>query len=103
MLTRPHRQVLATLALLLGSVFPTGYIAVTAWRVNRPGHIRDVEVEVGRQLGLRVTLEGVGYPRPGEEVYRGATLRQEEPGRSASRLTELARAEVVRLRRSERA
>src|SRR5437763_1831091 len=102
MLTRPHRQVLATMALLLFTVAPTGSVALTAWRLNRPGHARDVEVEISRQLGVRATLEGVRYPRPGEVVYRGVTLRQEEPGRDASRLTEIARAEVVRFRQAER-
>src|SRR6266568_4787753 len=100
-LTRPHRQVLATLGLLAFTVLPTGYIASTAWRINRPGHVRDVEIEVGRQLGLLVTMEGVRYPRPGEVIYRGVTLRQED-GRKQSRLTEIARAEVVRLRHDDR-
>ena len=53
-------------------------------------------VELGRQLGLQVTLEAVRYPRPGEVVYRGIVLRQEEP--RGKGLTEIARAELVRLR-----
>jgi hypothetical protein len=101
-LTRPHRQVLATLALFAFTVAPTGFVAWTAWRVNRPEHVRGVELELGRQLGVAVTLEGVRYPRPGEVVYRGITLRQEEAGRDAARLTEVARADVARLRTGER-
>src|SRR5690242_6671484 len=100
-LTRPQRQVLATLGLLAFSVAPTGYVAFVAWRVNRPGHVRDVEVELGRQFGVRVTLESVRYPRPGEVVLRGVCIRQEEPGRTESRLTEIARADSAWLRKGE--
>src|SRR3954453_7345913 len=78
-LTRPFRQALATLALVVLTVVPTGFVAVMAWRINRPGHVRDVEIELGRQIGLQVPLEDFRYPRPGEVVYRGIVLRQEEP------------------------
>ncbi|HEX8202155.1 MAG TPA: hypothetical protein VF590_16890 [Isosphaeraceae bacterium] len=99
-ITRPRRQALATLALLAVSVTPTAYVTQLAWKVNRPGHRRDVEVEIGRQLGLQVTLEGVRYPRPGEVVYRGAVLWQVEPRQK--RLAEIARAATVRVRRGDR-
>src|SRR4051812_46789582 len=88
-LTRPHRQAIATVALVAFTVAPTVYVAMTAIKVNRPGHVRDVEIEVGRQLGVQVTLEGVRYPRPGEVAYRGVVLRQQEPG--TKRLAEVAR------------
>jgi hypothetical protein len=42
----------------------------------------------------------VSYPRPGEVVYRGLVLRQEEPRRKG--LTEIARARWLRLRRGYR-
>src|SRR5690349_20729968 len=100
-LTRPLRQVLATAALVVCSVVPTGYVAMTAWRVNRPGHVRDVEIEVGRQLGLELRLDGVRYPRPGQVVYRGVVLRQVEPTRKKE-LTEIARAQELRLVRGSR-
>ena len=77
-LTRPFRQGLATAALLVFTVLPTVFVALHAWRIHRPGHIRDVEIELGRQLGLQVTLEAVRYPRPGELIYQGIVLRQEE-------------------------
>jgi hypothetical protein len=93
-LTRPVRQGVATAALFLLTVVPTALVGVHAWRINRPGHIRDVEIELGRQLGIQVTLEGVRYPRPGEIVYRGLVLRHEEP--RGKGLTEIARADVVR-------
>src|SRR5262249_49816189 len=102
MMTRPHRQVLATLALLLFAVAPTGYAGVMAWRLNRPGYVREVEAELGRQLGVAVSLEGVRYPRPGEVVFRGVTLRQEEAGGKQARLAEVARADVVWFRRGDR-
>ena len=97
-LTRPHRQALATLAMIAVTVVPTVYVGITAWRINRPGHIRDVEIEIGRSIGLQVTLESVRYPKPGEVVYVGMVLRQEEPRRGG--LSEIARAKAVRLRRS---
>ena len=65
-LTRPVRQMLATLVLFGLTVVPTGLVAAYAWRINRPGHVRDVEIELGRQLGLQVTLDAVRYPKPGE-------------------------------------
>ena len=99
-LTRPVRQGLATAMLLGLTVLPTVLVAVWAWRINRPGHIRDVEIELGRQLGLQVTLEGVRYPKPGEVIYDHIVLRQEEPRRKE--LTEIARAAQVRLVRNER-
>src|SRR4051794_12338850 len=77
--TRPHRQALATALILAATVVPTGYVALTAWRIGRPGHLRDVEAALGRGLGLRVALEGIRYPGPGEVEYRGVVLRQEEP------------------------
>jgi hypothetical protein len=96
--TRPVRQSLATVLLFALSFVPTGAVIAIAWRINRPGHVRDVEIELGRQLGLQVTLNEVRYPRPGEAVYRGIVLRQEEPRGKA--LAEVLRAEVVRLERS---
>ena len=99
-LTRPVRQGLATVLLVCFTVVPTALVALYAWRINRPGHIRDVEIELGRQLGLQVTLDGVRYPRPGEVIYQKIVLRQEEPRRKE--LTEIARAGRVRLVRSDR-
>jgi hypothetical protein len=93
-LTRPFRQGLATAALFVFTVVPTALVGIHAWRINRPSHIRDVEIELGRQLGIQVSLEGVRYPRPGEVVYRGIVLRHEEP--RGKGLTEIARADVVR-------
>jgi len=99
-LTRPQRQTLATIALFGLTVFPTGVVATIAWRINRPGHVRDVEIELGRQLGLQVTLDAVRYPKPGEVVYQGITLRQEEP--RSKGLIEIARADLARLQRADR-
>src|SRR5947209_1000384 len=98
-LTRPHRQILATLALLLFTVAPSGYVGLLAWRLNRPGHVRDVEVEVSRELGLPVTIGSVRYPRPGEALYRDVSLRLEE---GQSKLTQVAHADALRLVRDGR-
>ena len=99
-LNRPSRQGLAGLALFLLTVVPTIWTAATAWRINRPAHIRDVEIELGRQLGLHVTLRSVHYPRPGDVIYRGIVLRQTE-ARSGG-LAEIARADEVRLHKVDR-
>jgi hypothetical protein len=99
-LTRPMRQTLATFILVGLTVVPTALVATFAWRINQPGHVRDVEIELGRQLGLQVTLEAVRYPRPGEVVYQGIVLRQEEP--RGKGLVEIARADLARLQRSDR-
>ena len=98
--TRPFRQGLATLALVVLTVLPTAFVAAWAWRIHRPGHIRDVEIELGRQLGLQVTIDSVHYPRPGEVVFRGIVLRQEEP--RGGGLIEIARADVVKSVRGDR-
>lgn len=93
--TRPVRQALATFVMVALTIAPTAYVAALAWRINQPGHVRDVEIELGRQLGLQVTLEGVRYPRPGEVIYEGLVLRQDEPqGKS---MAEIARADAVRI------
>ena len=89
-LTRPVRQTLATLLLLGLTVVPTGLIGAFAWRINRPGHVRDVEIELGRQLGLQVTLEGVRYPKAGEVAYQGIVLRRKNRAARGS-LNSLAR------------
>lgn len=94
-LSRPARQGLATAALAILTVLPTGVTAFHAWRINRPGHVRDVEITLGRQLGLQVTLEAVTYPQPGEILYRGIVLRQEEP--RGKGLAEVARAKTLHL------
>lgn len=103
-LTRPHRQIAATLAVLAFLVAPTVYVGLTAWRIHQPGHRRAVEAELSRQLGLRVSLATVRYPRPGVVAYRGVVLGREEAGRAASGpdAAELARAGAVRIRRDGR-
>lgn len=94
-LSRPARQGLATAAMVALTMIPTAYTTFHAWRINRPGHVRDVEITLGRSLGLQVTLDAVTYPRPGEVLYRGIVLRQEEP--RGQGLAEVARAKSLRL------
>jgi len=97
-LTRPHRQAFATLVLAVFTIAPTIYVISLACKISRPGHLRDVEFELGRQLGLQVTLRSVTHPRPGEDVLRGVVFRQEEPrGKS---FFEVARADEVRIFRN---
>ncbi len=96
-LTRPQRHVVATIGLLLSTVAPTVYVGYVSWKINRPGHLRDVEVELGRELGLQVSLKEVRHPRPGEDVLRGVVFRHEEP--RGKTFAEVARAEAVRVHR----
>lgn len=99
-LTRVMRQALATFALVAFTMVPTSYVAYTAWRLNRPGHVRDVEIELRRRIGLQVTIDSIRYPRPGEVLYRGLVLRQAEP--RGKGLTEIARAHEARIVQSDR-
>ena len=95
-LTRRLRQTISTVLLLVLTVCPTAIVAAIAWRINQPGHIRDVEVELGRNIGMQVSLTSVSYPGPGEIVYRGVVVRGQEPrGKSFS---EIGRADAVRLK-----
>ena len=98
--TRPNRQAAASIALLVLTVIPTAYVAWTAWSIGRPGHRREVEVRMGRLLGLQATIQSVRYPQPGEVVYEGVVFRQEEP--RSKGLIEVARARFVRLRKGDR-
>jgi hypothetical protein len=94
------RQAIATVALVALTIVPSGVVVAIAWRINRPGHIRDVEIELSHQLGLQVSLQGVRYPRPTEVLYQGFVLRQEEPhGKS---FCEVARCDLARLEQADR-
>lgn len=99
-LSRPHRRVLATLVVVAGLMLPTLCVAGLAWHLRQPSHLRDAESEIGRRLGLQVSLEGVRYPRPGDVEYRGIVLKQPEP-RSRT-VAEVARASALRLHRGGR-
>ena len=98
-MTRPLRQTISTILLLVGTVFPTAIVATIAWRINQPGHVRDVEIELGRTLGMQVSLASVGYPGPGQVVYRGMILRGQEP--RGKGFAEIGRADSVRLNRAD--
>jgi hypothetical protein len=97
--TRPLRPAISTILLLLLTVLPTVLVAAIAWRINQPGHIRDVEVELGRVLGLQVNLASVDYPGPGQVVYRGMVVRGQEP--RGQGFAEIGRADTARLNRAD--
>jgi hypothetical protein len=101
-LTRPHRHIAATLALITFAMAPTVYVVWTAWRVKQPGHIREVEAELSRAIGLHVSLAGVRYPRPGTIVLSRVAIGQDEPPVKGREGRALATARVVRLRRDGR-
>lgn len=77
--SRPVRQTLATMVVIAGMILPTLATCWWAWSVNRPGHVREVEVRLSRALGMQIGLESVTYPRPGEIELTGVSFRQEEP------------------------
>ncbi|RLT09881.1 MAG: hypothetical protein DWI24_09330 [Planctomycetota bacterium] len=98
-ISRPHRQMAATAMVVVAMILPTFSTLWWAFTVNRPGHVRDVEVRLSRALGLQVGLEAVDYPRPGEIVLTGAIFRQEEPRGRVFR--EVARARQLTLKPKE--
>lgn len=100
--TRPHRQLVATLVLLVATVAPTVLIATISWRLNRPSHPREVAGEFSRQLGLIASIEAIRHLRPGEDELNGVVLRLEEPSakEAASPSRELASAARVVVTRS---
>ena len=96
-LTRLHRQALATLAVLVLFIAPTGYFAYWAWAVRRPEHLRRVEGELSAALGLAVALGRVSYPRPGEMRLDRVALRPADAPSAGSRPADLLWAESLRL------
>ena len=94
MLTRPRRQVLATLALVGFTIVPSLYVAYSAHRVRRPDHLREVEAEVGRRLGVLVKVTRASHPRPDVDQLEGVALRLDD-----ARNSEIARADSLRVTR----
>lgn len=99
-LTRPQRQTLATLAIVALTVAPTALVASKAWWIHQPGHVREVEAALSRQLGLAVEIASVRHPTPHEDQLDGLVLRLEEPGGHSPTLSEVLRAESARIVRS---
>jgi hypothetical protein len=99
-ISRPQRQVAATLALVAFTMAPTAYLTWMAVQVRRPSHLREVEAQVGRALGLSVLIEAVRYPRPGEVVLRGVRFSRPEP--RGPEYAEVANAKEVRFGRADR-
>jgi hypothetical protein len=69
------RRVLATFVLVIASICPVVVVAVSVWSLTRPGHLRDVEVEVSRLLEADVSIRSVRHPKPGVDDYRGVLVR----------------------------
>lgn len=97
--SRPVRQALATFVVVVTMILPTLATFWWAWSVNRPGHVREVEVRLSRTLGMQVGLESVIYPRPGEMELSGVVFRQEEPRGRVFR--EVARAKSLAIHEEE--
>ena len=95
-INRLYRQVFATVFVAVCLILPTIGTVWWAWTLNRPGHVRDVEVRLSQMLGMQVGLEAVRYPRPGEMVLLHPVFRQEEPRGKVFREVARARYMVVR-------
>lgn len=78
--SQTHRRVLATLALVAVSIVPAIVTVLLIWTQTRPGHVRDVEVELSRWLGAEVSIERVRHPRPNEDLLEGISLRPDSRG-----------------------
>ncbi len=94
MLTRPRRQLAATFALALGTIAPTIYIGISVHQLGRPSHLREVEAEIGRRLGVLVRVESARHPRPDVDMLQGVSLRLHDADDS-----EIARADTLRISR----
>lgn len=93
---QPRAQFLCRAGFVLLCLLPT--VAVAGWIVQRslPGffHSQQAEWELGlsRQLGLRVSLEKIEYPRPDTAEVTNVSFRDPESG---TLVASLARLEVV--------
>ena len=67
-LSRPGKQVLATIAVVVGCIAPTAWVAWSAWSYRQPSHRRAMELELSRRTGFDVSIGDVTYPRPAEIV-----------------------------------
>ena len=94
MLSRPRRQVAATVALALCTIAPTAYVAAKVRQLSRPSHLREVEAEIGRRLGVLVSVETAAHPRPDVDALTGVSLRLDDAGHA-----EIARADTLRIGR----
>ena len=66
-------------------------------RLDRPGHFREVEAEIGRRLGVLVEVASAAHPRPDVDVLRDVILRLDPDERS-----EFARADALTIVRDGR-
>ncbi len=94
MLNRPRRQVAATLALGVFSIAPTAYIAQRAHHLQRPAHLREVEAEFGRRLGVLASVSSASHPRPDVDLLKGVALRLDDAHHA-----QIARADEIRITR----
>ena len=95
MLTRPHRQVAATLALALFTIAPTVWVSRTVHALGRPGHVREVEIEIGHRLGVLAHIAAATHPRPDVDILSEVSLRQDDASNG-----QIARADAIRVVRS---
>lgn len=69
-LSRPGKQALATIAVVVSCIAPTAWVGWSAWSYRQPSHRRAMELELGRRTGFDVTIGDITYPRPSEIVLQ---------------------------------
>ena len=99
-LPRPARSIAVTLLLAITTIVPTIGVFAYIWKVNQPGHLREVETALGRLLGLHVTVSAVRHPKPDTDEFTGVILRREQAS-GGSRLVELVRVDRLTLEREK--
>ncbi len=79
------RRRVCQVTFLVVCLVPTA--VVLGWGIARalPGHAAAHAQQLRDELGLRVTIGGVSYPRPGAVLYHGLELLDPETGRSILR------------------
>ncbi len=87
------RRMICRTAFLAICVVPT--IGVFAWSSSRvnPGRTAESAAELSRDVGLKVSLVGVSYPRPGVSLYDGVELADPETAAPLARMRFLEVAE----------
>ncbi|HEY2148873.1 MAG TPA: hypothetical protein VGH32_13110, partial [Pirellulales bacterium] len=87
------RRMICRAGFLALCVLPT--LGVLAWSSSRanPSHIAESAAELSREVGLKVSLVGVSYPRHGVSLYDGVELADPETSAPLARMRFLEVAE----------
>lgn len=80
------RRMLCRIGFIAFCVVPT--VGVFAWSNSQTtdGHSVSLAGDLSRALGLKVSLAGVAYPRPGASLYEGLVLADPETAKPLARM-----------------